>query len=304
MADTTTTPIGTGRGPDFICIGSSRCGTTFLHRHLRTHPGLWLTPIKELHYFDAQQGAPRLNRRSKKHLRKIPGLMKRSLAGEGPAGLGRDICWALRYYLGRRSDDWYLSLFPPRPGRLSGEITPAYCVLKPEQVEGIHRLLPHTKIIFMMRDPIERSWSSVVKQTARAVGRSIDEVPPVEIERRVARPGLVRRSDYAAVIRTWERFYEPQQVFYGFLEEIRNEPAAFLDRLCEFLGVGPHPQREQIAQAQPVNTTAAHGGSIPDAVARRLAEAFLPGTAELAARFGGYPEQWHRRCRSILDGEA
>ena len=37
-------------GPDFLGIGTTRSGTTFLHHHLRAHPRVWLPPQKELHY--------------------------------------------------------------------------------------------------------------------------------------------------------------------------------------------------------------------------------------------------------------
>ena len=38
-------------GPSFLCFGSTRSGTTFLHERLREHPGIWLPPQKELRYF-------------------------------------------------------------------------------------------------------------------------------------------------------------------------------------------------------------------------------------------------------------
>ena len=41
-------------GPHFIVIGAQRAGTTWLHRVLSQHERLWLTPVKELHYFDKQ----------------------------------------------------------------------------------------------------------------------------------------------------------------------------------------------------------------------------------------------------------
>ena len=38
--------------PSFLCIGAQKAGTTWLHAQLRSHPKVWLPPIKELHYFD------------------------------------------------------------------------------------------------------------------------------------------------------------------------------------------------------------------------------------------------------------
>ena len=51
---------GAARGPDFLVIGAQRAGTTWLHRVLSEHPALWLTPVKELHYFDKPHRDPDL----------------------------------------------------------------------------------------------------------------------------------------------------------------------------------------------------------------------------------------------------
>ena len=40
------------RLPDFLCIGSQKSGTTWLHEQLRHHPGIMLPQEKEQHYFD------------------------------------------------------------------------------------------------------------------------------------------------------------------------------------------------------------------------------------------------------------
>ena len=38
--------------PDFLCIGAMKAGTTWLQVNLGRHPGAWLSPLKELRYFN------------------------------------------------------------------------------------------------------------------------------------------------------------------------------------------------------------------------------------------------------------
>jgi hypothetical protein len=45
---------GTGRLPDFLCLGTQRGGTTTLQRLLEGHPQVYLPPCKEVHYFSLQ----------------------------------------------------------------------------------------------------------------------------------------------------------------------------------------------------------------------------------------------------------
>src|SRR5436189_2997752 len=39
-------------GPDFVCIGAHKAGSTWLYQQLDSHPDFWMPPVKELHYFD------------------------------------------------------------------------------------------------------------------------------------------------------------------------------------------------------------------------------------------------------------
>ena len=37
--------------PNFIVIGASKCGTTSLYAYLKQHPEIFLSHIKETHFF-------------------------------------------------------------------------------------------------------------------------------------------------------------------------------------------------------------------------------------------------------------
>src|SRR4029078_219812 len=39
-------------GPDFLCVGAQKAGTSWLYRQLEPHPDFWMPPVKELHYLD------------------------------------------------------------------------------------------------------------------------------------------------------------------------------------------------------------------------------------------------------------
>jgi hypothetical protein len=39
------------RVPDFFVVGAPKCGTTSLCSYLETHPGIFMSPVKEPHYF-------------------------------------------------------------------------------------------------------------------------------------------------------------------------------------------------------------------------------------------------------------
>ena len=67
-------------------------------------------------------------------------------------------------------------LFEPGKGKMIGEITPAYSTLGPDDVRRVHRLVPDARIIFMMRNPVERVWSQAVMGFDRSEGKAVDAV--------------------------------------------------------------------------------------------------------------------------------
>ena len=56
--------------PTFLGVGAPRTGTTWLHSNLRRHPDIWMTPVKEVHYFDKRHLHRRDNQFYRSHLRK------------------------------------------------------------------------------------------------------------------------------------------------------------------------------------------------------------------------------------------
>lgn len=156
-------------GPDFVGIGAARSGTSWLYEVLDRHPSIWLPPIKELHYFDDPSRSKRYY--SYLRMRLISGLWVRRPFS----------AWDLQYFFGRPCDEWYSRLFEPgrRCGLLTGEITPAYAILDEAILERIQAINRQVKLIYLMRDPVMRCWSAVMKQgVARVLARKTQSAMP------------------------------------------------------------------------------------------------------------------------------
>jgi hypothetical protein len=285
-------------GPQFLCFGCTRSGTTFLHERMREHPEVWLPPQKELHYFTHQREHGWLSRKNLRSVREAPQFLRAALQGKrGPL---RELSWQLRFYLGPRSDAWYLSLFDAEPGLATGAIEPTYAKLPPEMVRLVGRLMPDLKLIYMMRDPIERSWSSVTKSTAKNLGRPMSETTESEILHKLER-STIYMSSYIEHIERWESVFPKERFFFGFLEDIESDPASFFDRLCAHLGRGPFPGGSNETRLnRAVNHTHGYKTAIPEGIERTLSERLIAPTTRLANRFGGRTEQWVARMESAL----
>jgi hypothetical protein len=277
--------------PDFLVIGAQKAGTTWLHRNLQAHPGIWMPREKELHYFDekiklksgllsrlrgTRPADVRWRRQIKAQIRRYPKEISRE-----------SLSWNLKYFLGRYNDNWYASLFEQGKGRLTGEVTPDYSILEREMVAHVHEIMPEAKIVFLMRSPIERAWS-VTEMGLRTRGRTPDQVKDRRLYRRLDNRRVRMFSDYQRTLETWSSYYPPEQIFVGFLEDVHFHPEDLLQSIFAFLGVDPSfrarsPQKKVHSRSV---------GRMPARFATHLAKSYKEEMGWLEERFGGYASFW------------
>jgi Sulfotransferase family len=277
--------------PDFIGIGAQKAGTTWLHRNLQAHPEIYM-PRKEVHYFD-RKIKDRTNPVSRFFgKRDIDVQWRRQVKRTATQFLRRpsfkDLAWDFNYYMRPYNDRWYGSVFEPKNGKVAGEITPAYSALDRERVAHVHSLVPDAKIIFMMRNPIERAWSQTVMSFDKVEKGSFSSVSEEELFKKIGRNSTYKLSNYLRTFEHWEAFYPPERFFVGFLEDSSFLPRELLQKLYSFLGVDP--DFEPPLTEKKIHSRSA--GTMPTKVAVHLAKNFREEISRLEERFGGYASFW------------
>jgi hypothetical protein len=269
--------------PDFLGIGAQKSGTSWLARNLEAHPAISMPPVKEIHFFDRPPGW------------RDP--VRRYLDSEEDSGRSRGTAWDRRYDRHPRDEDWYLSLFEPDRGQISGEITPGYAPLNAEAVGRVRALLPEIRILYFLRNPIERTWSQTLMYLDR-YGMSLRETTSRRLRELFFLERVRRLSDYLGALDRWSAAYLPERIFVGFLEDVAHRPRELLAAVYEFLEVdpgfrSPHAETTLYSHAR---------DRIPTAAARAIATADADQVRGLDARFGGYASFW-RLCVDRLLGD-
>ncbi len=298
-----------GRDPDFLGIGVVRGGTTWLWENLRYHPDIWLSPVKEINYFnrlypiqkfDAQGGQerrverPALLSEKLKHLRLS--RLKRYLRNSTPANLR----WQWRFYSGRPSPAWYRSLFQPAGERVAGDITPHYSALDDEAVRHIASFLPEVKIVLILRDPVARDWSHAVHFLTRYGHRPLAQITEDEFRRHFHDPSTRLRGDYPRMLELWQDSFGPERFHLAFFDDIIQQPDKLMLDVYHYLGVDSDPCHLPPRLRQVVNPSSR--SSIPSVMQRYLSELNLPQLEWLAGRLGGHADAWLASARGVLAG--
>ena len=129
---------------------------------------------------------------------------------------------------------WYEGLFRPAPVR--GEASTLYTThpVHDGVPERIRSLVPDAKLIYMVRDPVDRMISHYVEQFARG-----GEDRPISTA--LAEPEshnmYLAASLYATQVKQYLDFFEPSSLLILDQDELRDDPLVTLARVYRFLGV-------------------------------------------------------------------
>jgi len=199
--------------PNFLILGAQKAGTTSLHNYLGQHPEVYVSPIKETHYFDH-------------------GGVRQTYAGPGRIP-GPAI----------RTAEEYEKLFDGVRGEKAvGEATPTYLYL-PGVPARIKRHVPEAKLIAILRDPAERAYSAYqhAVRNGREPLREFSDALAQE-DRRV-REGwhpiyhYRSRGFYHAQLSRYFEAFGRERVKVCLYDDLRSDPFGMMRDLFRFLGV-------------------------------------------------------------------
>ena len=117
--------------PTFLIIGAGKSGTTSLYYYLKQHPQVYMSPVKEAHFFDQDEGEK-------------PDFRGPGRSSPPPITSIED----------------YRALFRGVTDETAvGEATPSYIYI-PGAPGRIRRRIPDAKLIAGLRNPTDRAYSA------------------------------------------------------------------------------------------------------------------------------------------------
>lgn len=183
-----------GRLPTFLIIGAMKAGTTSLYHYLREHPAVFMPEFKAPEYFAG--GA---------HWRRGVGWYRGLFAAASPSAVA----------LGEASNVY--TKYPRYPG----------------VPERIALTIPNVKLVYAIRDPVDRIRSHWQTRAAEGVER-------LPLERAVlANPIYLDYSRYAMQIERYLSVFPREQLLIVRAEDLRENRRATVRRVYDFLEVDP-----------------------------------------------------------------
>ena len=205
--------------PNFFIIGAQKAGTTSLYHYLNQHPQIYMSPVKELFFFNHE------------------------ITPEGEA-VNRRYGGPGRHSVPRFANiEEYRALFRGVMGETAvGEATTSY-IYRPGIAQCIKRWVPEARSIALLRNPADRAYSAFLH--AVRGGRE-----PVNDFARVLREEKHRIRDdwsYVNLYRDVGLYYEQLKCYYEVFgrervgvwlyEDLRDDPSGVTQGVFRFLEV-------------------------------------------------------------------
>lgn len=223
--------------PDFFVIGPGRTGTSSLFHYLYQHPSISKSAYDELGFFD------------------------------------------VNYHLGF---NWYRSLFPSIFNRffvkmktkifLTYDVTPSY-VRRPWVAKRIKDNFPKSKLIIVLRNPIDKSYSTYnlyVKQAGEA--RTFEEVIKDDINKisnwnvkskddeyfaTKIENSILARGFYHEQLLVWYKLFSKDQILIISSEELSGDTRNTMNKIFRFLNLPeyeiPNTKKINVSKSAPMN---------------------------------------------------
>ena len=224
-----------GALPDFVIIGAQKGGTSFLYYLLARHPLVQPAARKELHFFDQPD----------------------------------------RFAKGA---EWYRRCFP-RSGwkdgsrTITGEATPYY-LFDHNVAKRMCEVVPQTRLIALLRNPIDRAYSHYQMQVKRGTEPgTFEEV----IERQHS--SYVSRGIYVDQLLRWFEFFSKEQMLILKSEDFFERPVETLKPVLKFLQLPDwQPEASELERRR---HTGAYSKKMDPSTRRRMEAYFEPHNQRL-----------------------
>ncbi|WP_165901847.1 sulfotransferase family protein [Reinekea marinisedimentorum] len=187
-----------------MIVGAPRSGSTYLMENLLTHPQVFIPTPKgghstgDLHFFDVGRKEGR---------------------GNYAKGL-----------------DWYLSLYSSvEENQIAGEKTADY-LADAEACKLIHEAFGSIKIVALLRDPVTRAYSHFWHERHN-LGKYNTFPALLSYGKDVGDAKILSSGLYHDSLQRYQSIFGVQNVHIIIFEDLHQDPAKELQRLCQFLEI-------------------------------------------------------------------
>lgn len=237
--------------PNFVIMGVQKAGTTSIYDYLRQHPQIYMSPLKETHFFQQEWTDEEIEEAIRAYGISKPRTLKD-----------------------------YLKLFADVKDEIAiGEASPNYLLYHETSVPLIAKYIPHAKLIAVLRNPVDRAYSDYLMNVREGRNkRSLIE----QATYRSQQSHVIRKGFYYEGLKHFYDVFGSQQVKTFLYDDLKADAAKFMETMYNFLEVEPLftpntnkiAQKAQVPKNQGINKLLQQNNPLRSSIAKMLKVVF------------------------------
>ncbi|HET6560495.1 MAG TPA: sulfotransferase [Marmoricola sp.] len=244
------------RLPELVVIGAMKCATSAVHAYLDGHPEVRMSTPKELNFFNGPEVPPH----------------------DDATSWWRTGQW-------HRGVDWYATQFDP-DAVVAGEASPAYTSPScPEVAPRMAAVLPDVRLVYLVRDPVDRAVSQYRHHRRDGTERRSMEAAILDPASQ-----YLDRSSYFARLEPFLRVFAPDQIRVVVQERLLRHRRRELDALYAHVGAAPWWDEELHTPLHHVGTSA---GRVDGPLRRQVEELLAADRQRLEELIADEIDEWN-----------
>lgn len=202
--------------PNFLIIGSPKCGTTSLYNYLGQHPKIEFSDVKEPKYFSFKNLNLNFNANEV-----VVNQIKKSTI---------------------QNKEGYLNLFKNKTAPYIGEASPNYFHFEPA-AKNIYDFDPQMKLIVILRNPVDRLYSDWKHNVRMGYDRQYNfrkAINLIEKRKRSNKPpyfDYLEKGNYGKHLKRYYGLFNKNQIKIVFYDDLKKDANKVCNDIIRFLGV-------------------------------------------------------------------
>ncbi len=209
----------TSTRPTFLVVGAARCGTTGLVEGLRSHPQVFVTDPKEPHYFALHGRGAHFTAPGDEHTINKVAVTEREA---------------------------YLALYPQQHDFVAlGDASVSTMYYHEHALPEVLAMNPDMRLVVMLREPVERAFSSHQYMRARGLEPVEDFLSAVALEDERKAAGwhhiwhYTSMSRYADSLAALRAAVPAEQLGIWFFDDLNSDYEKTVGQILRFIGAPP-----------------------------------------------------------------
>lgn len=218
--------------PNFFVVGAAKAGTSSLGDYLSRHPAIYISPIKEPHFFSADIRMPDF----RPDYRERVSFDVKTYLGNHPL--------PERHIAHIDNQSQYLELFREVKNEVAiGELSTGY-LYSSRAAENLFKFNPDARVVMVLRQPVERAYSHYLMNIRDMWDYDPGFINALERDFNSSEKGwgkshlYVELGLYFEQVSRYLKSFPESHIKIFLYEDFKNDPAGLIKELCAFLGVG------------------------------------------------------------------